>query len=90
MAEDSEDNPVVDSDNDEDGEAADKNERSLQKSAMTESYSEILNSPMLSPLDDLPQEHASRASPMRIPSRRPTTLAAQGKRKKNLNQIKIE
>lgn len=80
MAEDPEHNsPAADSDNDDDEEPAEKNGRSLQKSAMTESYSEILNSPILSPFEDLPAEH-SRGSPMRIPSRRPTSLA-QGKRK---------
>lgn len=67
----------VDSDADDDGNVdgvEGHSGYSLQKSAMTESYSEILNSPTDLFGDDMCRL-TTKTSPKRIPNRRPTSLS---------------
>lgn len=66
-----------DDDDDEDLKEAKENgaNNRLKNASMSESYSEILDSPIKSPTTEIGE--AIRGSPMRIPSRRPNSLLQQ-------------
>lgn len=65
-------------DEDEDESPCGNVDRRLQKASLTESYSEILNSPTGSDVLD------GKGSPIKIPQRRPTTLSTAGEWKEEI------